>query len=75
MPLPGLFPTRVRATGAGVTYNFGRILSAAALLSSTALSEIFRGDIAKMGAATSLVYALGLLIVWLIPAATELRDE
>lgn len=65
--LPELFPTRVRATGAGVTYNFGRIVSAAALLSSTALSALFQGDIAKMGAATSLVYALGLVVVWFIP--------
>lgn len=69
--LPELFPTRVRATGTGVTYNFGRILSAAVLLSSTALSELFRGDIAKMGATTSLVYALGLLVVWFIPRESE----
>lgn len=65
--LPELFPTRVRATGSGVTYNFGRILSAAALLSSTALSALFQGDIAKMGATTSLVYALGLVLAWFIP--------
>ena len=73
--LPELFPTRVRATGAGVTYNFGRILSAAALLSSTALSEFFRGDIAKMGAVTSWVYAFGLVIIWLIPPATKLEER
>jgi MFS family permease len=73
--LPELFPTRVRATGAGVTYNFGRILSAAALLASTALSEFFRGDIAKMGAATSWVYAFGLAIIWLIPASGGLDER
>jgi SHS family sialic acid transporter-like MFS transporter len=73
--LPDLFPTRVRATGSGVSYNFGRILSAAAVLSSTALSDVFRGDISKMGATTSLVYALGLVIVWFIPASKELKQD
>jgi MFS transporter, SHS family, sialic acid transporter len=53
--LPELFPTAVRATGIGISYNFGRILSAAALLSSTALSAWFGGDIAKMGVVTSFV--------------------
>lgn len=73
--LPDLFPTRVRATGTGVSYNFGRIFSAAAILASTALTGIFRGDIGRMGAATSLIYALGLLVVWWIPRDEELRDE
>jgi hypothetical protein len=73
--LPALFPTRVRATGNGVSYNFGRIFSALALMSSTALSEVFRGDIARMGATTSIVYAAGLVVTWYIPRQTELRDE
>jgi MFS transporter, SHS family, sialic acid transporter len=71
--LPDLFPTRVRATGTGISYNFGRVFSAAAIMASTALTEIFQGDIASMGAATSLIYALGLLIVWWIPARAELH--
>jgi hypothetical protein len=50
-----------------VSFNFGRIFSAAAIMASTALTEVFRGDIGKMGAATSSIYALGLLIVWWIP--------
>lgn len=65
--LPNLFPTSVRATGAGVSFNFGRIFSAIAIGSSTALSEIFGGDISKMGAVTSLIYAAGLMVVWFIP--------
>jgi len=69
--LPGLFPTRVRATGIGVSYNFGRILSAVAVLSSTALSAWFHGDIARMGAATSLIYAAGLVLAWFIPSDGE----
>jgi hypothetical protein len=65
--LPELFPTAVRATGIGISYNFGRILSAAALLSATALSGWFGGDIAKMGAVTSVVYAGGLVLAFLVP--------
>ncbi len=65
--IPELFPTRVRATGAGVAFNFGRVFSAAAILASGALTVLFGGDIGKMGAATSLVYSLGLVVVWFIP--------
>jgi hypothetical protein len=73
--LPELFPTRVRATGIGVSYNFGRILSAIAVLSSVAMSAWFRGDISKMGAATSLVYAAGLALAWFIPSAHDCEER
>jgi len=72
--LPELFPTRVRATGAGVSFNFGRILSAAAVLSSAALSRLFDGDVGKMGGTTCLVYALGLALAFLIPGKTEWKE-
>jgi MFS family permease len=73
--LPELFPTQVRATGSGVSYNFGRIVSAAVLLSSTQLSAAFGGNIAKMGAATSLVYLLGMIIIWMVPAHAASGDR
>ncbi len=73
--LPELFPTRVRATGAGVSFNFGRILSAMAVLSSTALSELFGGSIAKMGGTTCMVYALGLVLAFVIPKRRELVNH
>jgi MFS transporter, SHS family, sialic acid transporter len=69
--LPELFPIRARATGAGVSYNFGRILSAGAVLSSAALAGWFRGDIAKMGAVTSIIYLFGLLIIRFIPPSKK----
>lgn len=72
--LPELFPTAVRATGIGVSFNFGRIFSAAAVLSSTVLSAWFYGDIAKMGAATSLIYAAGLVLAWFIPGAESSQE-
>jgi MFS family permease len=69
--LPELFPIHVRATGSGVSYNFGRIVSAAAVLSTTQLSAVFQGDIARMGAATSLVYVLGMIVIW-VPSRSRL---
>jgi hypothetical protein len=65
--LPELFPTSVRATGAGVSFNFGRIVSAVAVLSTTALTDYYRGDVARMGAALSFVYALGMVVIWMVP--------
>ncbi|MCC7376570.1 MAG: MFS transporter [Verrucomicrobiales bacterium] len=71
--LPGLFPTSIRATGTGVTFNFGRLVSALAVLVSAPLSVVFAGDIGRMGLATSLVYAAGLILAWLIPATSDVE--
>ncbi|MBI4604999.1 MAG: MFS transporter [Planctomycetes bacterium] len=65
--LPSLFPTPVRATGAGVSFNWGRILSAAAMAASMPLSEVFRGDVALMAGTLSLVYVLGAALAFVIP--------
>ena len=73
--LPYLFPTQVRATGSGVSFNFGRILSAVAIFLTSALAVVFQGDIAKMGFATCFVYAAGMIIIWFIPDKTEIVDE
>src|SRR6185436_18594517 len=39
--LPELFPTRVRSTGAGVTFNFGRIASALGVFGAGILIQVF----------------------------------
>ena len=65
--LPELFPTRMRATGQGLAFNFGRIVAAAASLQTGALVTRFDGSIAQAAAATSLVYALGLVLIWFAP--------
>jgi MFS family permease len=66
--LPELFPTRVRATGQGFGYNFGRIIAAAGALGMGSLvKDVFHGDYAQAGAAISLVYVAGLLVIWLAP--------
>ena len=65
--LPELFPTRVRATGQGLAFNSGRVLAAVGALQMGALMQGFGGSYAKAGAVISLVYALGLVVVWFAP--------
>jgi MFS family permease len=66
--LPELFPTRVRATGQGFGYNFGRIFAAAGALSMGYLiNNFFQGNYAQAGATISLIYVAGLFVIWLAP--------
>ncbi len=66
--LPELFPTRVRSTGAGVSFNWGRILTAAGVLfAGGMLKQYFNSDYAEIGKWTSLIYAFGLIIVFFVP--------
>lgn len=65
--LPELFPTRIRATGQGVCYNSGRILAAVGAVQMGHLLKFYEGSYARAGATITLVYALGLLLIWLAP--------
>lgn len=66
--LPELFPTAVRATGQGFAFNFGRILAAVgALQTGYLMDEYFDGDYARACSVMSLVYLVGLVVVWLAP--------
>lgn len=65
--LPELFPTRIRATGQGVCYNAGRILAAVGAVQMGHLLKFYEGSYARAGATITLVYALGLLLIWLAP--------
>jgi MFS transporter, SHS family, sialic acid transporter len=65
--LPELFPTRVRATAQGVAFNSGRILAAVGAIFMGQLMQTFDGSYAKAGAIITLVYALGLIVVWFAP--------
>lgn len=64
---PELFPTRVRATGQGLCYNAGRILAAIGALEMGQLMSYYGGSYAKAGATITLVYALGLVLIWFAP--------
>jgi len=65
--LPELFPTRVRATGQGMGYNLGRVLAAVGALTQGQLVAAYGGSYARAGATITLVYGLGLALVWLAP--------
>lgn len=69
--LPELFPTRVRATGAGVTYNFGRFVSAAGVLWAGSLMAWFQGDYARVGQVTAWVYGLGTIAILFAPDTSK----
>ena len=75
--LPEMFPTRVRSTGAGVTFNSGRIATAFGVLGAGYLSSLawFNGEYGKVGTVTSLIFALGMLAIWLMPrnSANEMK--
>ena len=69
--LPELFPTRVRSTGAGVSFNFGRIATAIGILVAAGLlKQLFHGDYAQIGRLTSLIYVIGALVIWYAPDTT-----
>jgi len=65
--LPELFPTRVRATGQGVSYNSGRILAAAGALTQGQLVSFYGGSYAQAGSVITLIYLLGMILIWFAP--------
>jgi MFS family permease len=69
--LPELFPTRVRATGQGLCYNSGRILAAVGALTQGQLVAAYSGSYARAGATVTLIYLVGLAVVWLAPETTD----
>ncbi len=65
--LPELFPTRVRATGQGLAFNFGRVLAALGAWQMSTLMTFFDKSYARAGATIVLVYLLGMALIWLAP--------
>jgi hypothetical protein len=69
--LPELFPTRLRATGQGFSFNFGRIIAAVAALQTGPLMGLFGQNKvlshASACATVSLIYLVGMAIIWLAP--------
>lgn len=72
--LPELFPTRVRASGTGLSYNFGRFAVAGGVLTAGALTSFF-GGYSKAGAIMGLVYGLGMIVIWFAPDTTGKKLE
>jgi MFS transporter, SHS family, sialic acid transporter len=73
--LPELFPTRVRSTGAGISFNTGRVVAAALVLSAGFQITLFRGDYARVGFWGGMVYVVGMFIIWLAPRHDAARLE
>jgi len=66
--LPEMFPTRVRSTGSGVSFNFGRIIVALLMIvTSLALKSYFEGSYDQVGRLCGYVYLLGVVAVLLLP--------
>lgn len=68
--LPELFPTEARATGSGVSFNFGRILTAMGVLGTGTLTAFYHEDYAAAGKVTSLIYAAGMVVILFAPDTT-----
>ena len=65
--LPELFPTRVRATGQGLSFNLGRIVAAFGALYMGQLTKFFEGDYGRAMATVTLVYVVGMVLIWFAP--------
>jgi SHS family sialic acid transporter-like MFS transporter len=66
--LPELFPVEVRATGAGLSMNIGRFVTAGAVL---LIGTQFRGDYSQIGGLCALIYAFGLLLPMWAPNTAD----
>lgn len=73
--LPELFPTHVRSTGTGISFNTGRVIAACVVLLTAFRMDLFEGDYAQVGMWSGLIYVVGMIIIWFAPRKTELNAE
>lgn len=69
--LPELYPTRIRATGAGFCFNAGRVLAAVGPFLTGYLEQSL-GSLGRAASAIALIYLVGLAI---LPFAPETRGK
>jgi MFS transporter, SHS family, sialic acid transporter len=65
--LPELFPTHVRSTGSGISFNTGRVLAAFVVLFAGFRMSSFQGDYAQVGLWSGMIYVVGMIIIWFAP--------
>jgi len=65
--IPELYPTSIRSTAFGVTYNMGRILAALAALGSGFLIKVFGGSYALAACSFAAVYLVGAVAASFMP--------
>src|SRR5262249_14829190 len=73
--LPELFPARVRATGAGISFNTGRVGAGVVVLSAGFLVDRFGGDYARVGLWSGMIYAVGMVLIVFTPRQDSGRLE
>lgn len=69
--LPELYPTRLRATGAGFCFNAGRVFASAGPFLTGTLTSVL-GGVGAAVSAVGLIYAVGLLV---LPFAPETKGR
>ncbi len=78
--LPELFSTRLRATGQGFAFNFGRVIAAIGALQIGALLALLKdvqtlagvqGGYAVACSVICLVYIAGAILIWFAPETNE----
>ena len=60
--LPELFPTRIRATGAGFCFNAGRVMAAGGPF-LTGILVAYVGTFARAASSVAIIYLLGMLVL------------
>ncbi len=65
--LPELFPTHVRSTGSGISFNSGRIIAAIVVIFVGLRMNQFQGDYATIGFWTGMIYIIGMILIWFAP--------
>jgi MFS transporter, SHS family, sialic acid transporter len=65
--LPELFPTRIRATGQGFSFNAGRAIAAVGSVFMGQFVAFFDNHYGHAAATICLVYALGMVLIWFAP--------
>lgn len=69
--LPELFPTHARALGSGVSFNFGRILTAGGVLAAGWITAALHENYGRAGSYTMLIYAVGMIFILFAPDTTK----
>jgi MFS family permease len=65
--IPELYPTSIRSTAFGVTYNMGRLLAALAALGSGFLIKVFGGSYALAACSFAAIYLVGAVAALFMP--------
>ena len=73
--IPELFPTRVRSTGSGVSFNSGRVVAGVVVLSAGFFLDLLGGEYPRVGFASGLIYAVGMIIIWFAPRRPRTLED